>query len=126
VPTPQQAAEAFSGHRFAEAYDALAPDVTWVLVGEGTVLGRDAVVEACHELTAELEGTSVETLRSLSVVGEDAVAVDSVVSYTALDGSRSVVSSCDVYELDDGSVVRITSYNVELTDALAAGAVAGS
>ena len=126
MPTPQQTAEAFSGHRFADAYDALAPDVTWVLVGEGTVLGREAVVEACDELTAELEGTAVETLRSLSVVGEDAVAVDSVVAYTAADGSRSVVSSCDVYELDAGSVVRITSYNVELTDALAAGAVAGS
>ncbi|SEP93937.1 hypothetical protein [Microlunatus flavus] len=29
MSTPQQVAEAFSGHRFAEAYDALAPDVTW-------------------------------------------------------------------------------------------------
>ncbi|SEP93967.1 nuclear transport factor 2-like protein [Microlunatus flavus] len=68
----------------------------------------------------------METLRSLSVVGDEAVAVDSVVAYTGPDGSRSVVSSCDVYELDAGSVVRITSYNVELDDAAVAGVVAGS
>ena len=113
-PTPRAVAEAFSGHRFAEAYDALAPDVTWVLVGEGTVLGRDAVVEACDGLASELEGTRVETLRSLTVVGDTAVAVDTVTAYTAGDGSRTVVSSCDVYELEDDVVVRITSYDVEL------------
>jgi hypothetical protein len=42
--------------------------------------------------------------------------VDSVTAYTAADGSRTVVSSCDVYELEDDVVVRITSYNVELDE----------
>jgi ketosteroid isomerase-like protein len=114
--TAREVAEAFSGHRFADAYDRLAPDVTWVLVGEGTVLGRDAVEQACDELSAELEGTRVETQRFVSVVDEQAAAVDSVTAYTAADGSRTVVSSCDVYELEDDVVVRITSYNVELDE----------
>jgi hypothetical protein len=114
--TAREVAEAFSGHRFADAYDRLAPDVTWVLVGEGTVLGRDAVEQACDELSAELEGTRVETLRSLPVADDAAVAVDTVTACTAADGTRTVVSSCDVYELEDDVVVRITSDDVELDD----------
>jgi hypothetical protein len=40
TPTPRQFAEAFSGHRFAEAYAALAPDVRGLTVGAGEISGR--------------------------------------------------------------------------------------
>lgn len=39
-------AEAFSGHRFQETYGRLAEGVRWVLVGQGVLEGRDAVVAA--------------------------------------------------------------------------------
>ena len=39
--TPRQVAEAFSGHRFAEAYPALADDVRWEIVGEETLVGGE-------------------------------------------------------------------------------------
>src|SRR4051795_3046564 len=34
MPTPRETAESFSGHRFADAYPALAPDVRWTSVGQ--------------------------------------------------------------------------------------------
>lgn len=112
--TPQQTAEAFSTHRFDEVLDQLAPDVTWVLVGESALIGRDAVSAACRQTADELEGTTTTFSRLRTVVGDDAVAVDAVARYVEPDGSASVVSSCDVYEFDAGQVVAITSYAVEL------------
>ena len=95
MSTPREIAEAFSGHRFREAYAALAPDVRWNSVGEGAVTGREAVVEACE-------------------AGTDVAAVDVIGRYTDAAGEVTRVSSCDVYEFRDGLVSSITSYAVEL------------
>lgn len=114
MPTPEAFAEAFSGHRFADAYDQLADDVDWVIPGQPGVTGRAAVVETCEQTLAALAQTRMETLRFLVVPGPTAVAVDSVTRYTDPDGSVSVVSSSDFYEFRDGLVVGITSYAVEL------------
>jgi ketosteroid isomerase-like protein len=46
--------------------------------------------------------------------GGRTAAVDVVARYVDADGSTSVVSSCDVYEFEDGQVTAITSYAVEL------------
>ncbi len=42
----EDVARAFSGHRFEETFDHLAPDVQWILVGQGRVEGAAAVVHA--------------------------------------------------------------------------------
>ena len=119
MPEPRAIAEAFSGHRFTEAYDHLADEVVWVLAGSATLVGKSAVVDACESTDRELSDTATEFLRFLVVAGEEAVAVDAVARYTGSDGSVSVVSSADVYEWRDGQIVAITSYTVELdADAL--------
>ena len=46
--TPRDIARAFCSHRFAEAYDSLAPDVRWVSRGGTTTEGRQAVIEICE------------------------------------------------------------------------------
>jgi ketosteroid isomerase-like protein len=51
------------------------------------------------------------------VADDNAAAVDVVGQYVDADGTTSVVSSCDVYELRDGMVTAITSYAVELDPA---------
>ena len=119
MSTPREVAEAFSGHRFAEAYDHLAEDVRWVLVGAGELVGRAAVQDACEQTLAELAGGSTEFLRFLTIDGSGAdgtgaVAVDAVGRYTVPGHPVSVVSSCDLYEFDGGQVRTITSYTVEL------------
>jgi len=115
MTTPRETAEAFSGHRFRDAYPALSPDVRWTAVGEGVVTGRQAVVDACEATLAELATTTTFT-RFVVVADADgrAAAVDVVARYVDADGTASVVSSCDVYEFGDGQVTAITSYAVEL------------
>jgi ketosteroid isomerase-like protein len=119
MSTTREVAEAFSGHRFAEAHPQLAEDVRWVLVGGGVLSGREAVREACESTLSELEGATTEFVRFLTVDGGEAVAVDAIGRYTAADGTVSLVSSCDLYEFREDVVVTITSYTVEL-DALPA------
>ena len=114
--TPREIAEAFSGHRFAQAYPHLADDVRWVLVGAEVLHGAAAVQEACEATTAGLAGATTEFLRFLTVDGGEAVAVDAIGRYTAADGTVSLVSSCDLYEFREDVVVTITSYTVELEE----------
>lgn len=110
-------AEAFSGHRFAEAYDHLAEDVVWVLVGGSVIEGKPAVITTCGGTLTELADTTTEFTRFVTVADDHAAAVDAVGRYTGPDGAVFVVSSCDLYEFRDDLVVRITSYTVELSDA---------
>ena len=111
---PRRVAEAFSGHRFADAYPALADDVRWDLVGEETLVGRQAVIDACEATLAELGQGSAEFLRFVVVAEGDNAAVDAVTRYTDGEGRVGSVSSCDVYEFRDDRLVAIRSYAVEL------------
>ena len=42
---PEHIAQAFSGHRFAEAYPHLADDVHWILVGGPMITGKQVVID---------------------------------------------------------------------------------
>ena len=114
MTSSQQIAEAFSGHRFSDAYDHLAADIQWVLIGGETIQGRDQVIQTCEQTAAELTETTTEFLRFLSIAGTGAVAVDAVARYVGADETTSVISSCDIYEFNKGVVAAITSYTAEL------------
>jgi len=106
-------AQAFSSHRFEEAFDHLGPDVTWHLVGQATLHGRDAVIAACRNTADETAETTVSWLRFVSAGTGEIVAVDAIARYASAEGT-STVSSCDIYEFDGDVVRAITSYAVEL------------
>lgn len=112
--TIEEVAEAFSSHRFAEAYPVLASHVRWNLVGGSPLDGRDAVIEACEASAGFLSQMTTEFRRFKVVVGSDAVAIDSLAEYVDADGKTSVVSSCDIYEFENGVLSAITSYTVEV------------
>jgi len=116
MTTPRETAEAFSGHRFRDAYAGLSPDVRWTAVGQGAVTGRQAVVDACEATLVEMATTTTTFTRFVVVADAEgtAAAVDVVARYVTADGATSVVSSCDVYEFGDGQITAITSYAVEL------------
>ena len=56
-------AEAFSGHRFADAYDHLSPAVRWVIRGEETTEGKDDVISVCEQTLSELTNVTTEFTR---------------------------------------------------------------
>lgn len=112
----QEIAEAFSSHRFEDAIPHLAPTVRWVLPGQGSINGRDAVVEACRASAAQMAALAAHGLvRLVSVASGSVAAVDAVGRYVDQDGGESFVSSADIYEFDSQDrVAVITSYAVEV------------
>jgi hypothetical protein len=92
VPAP------FSGHRFKETYDHLAPDVRWILVGGETIDGRDRVIDTCEQTLAELADTATDFLCFMTIADQEAVAVDAIGRYRSADGETSTVASCNIYE----------------------------
>ncbi len=117
--TPRDIARAFCSHRFAEAYDSLAPDVRWVSRGGTTTEGRQAVIEICEGTLRELADTTTEFLSFVVIDGGDTVAVDAVGRYVDATGAATAVSSCDIFEFRAGLVHQITSYTVEVDPAAA-------
>jgi hypothetical protein len=109
----QQIAEAFSRHRFDEAYPYLHEDVRWILVGDREVVGRDAVVATCTQSAAYLAGVAPAFRRVKVVASDRCVVVDCEVDY-AEGGGTSRVASCDLYDFTDGRLTMITSYTVQL------------
>ncbi|HYI65826.1 MAG TPA: nuclear transport factor 2 family protein [Candidatus Limnocylindrales bacterium] len=107
-------ARAISSHRFDAAYPYLEDDVTWSLVGQGRLEGREAFVGACETTAAELNGVSTEFRQFRVLVGHDWVVIDSLAAYTTPDGPATTVASCDIYEFRDGRLAELTSYNIEL------------
>jgi len=114
--TNEEIARAISGHRFDVAYPYVEDDVTWTLVGQGRLEGREAFIGACETTLAELKGVSTEFRQFRVLVGEDWVVIDSVADYAAIDAPISTVASCDIYRFRDGRVTELTSYNIELGD----------
>ena len=114
MPTIQQVAEAFSSHRFREAYDYLHPQVEWTVVGAARLEGREQVVYACEQSLTELERQTTQFLRFKTVADADAVAIDSVAKYVDAKWRTSFVRSCDVYEFTQGYLSAITSYTAEI------------
>jgi limonene-1,2-epoxide hydrolase len=114
MASPEELAVSFSSHRFSDTYDHLTPSVRWVSVGSSTMVGRDAVVEACEQATAEMAELRLDRRRFLAIAGDAGVAIDTVTAYVDPSGEESVVASCDIYEFQDGRISAITSYAVEV------------
>ena len=114
--TNEEIARAISGHRFDVAYRYVEDDVTWTLVGQGRLEGREAFIGACETTLAELNGVSTEFRQFRVLVGDDWVVIDSLADYAAVGAPTSTVASCDIYNFRDGRVTELTSYNIELDD----------
>ena len=114
--TNEEVARAISGHHFDVAYPHIENDVSWTLVGQGRLEGREAFIGACETTLAELNGVSTEFRQFRVLVGEDWVVIDSMADYAAIDAPISTVASCDIYRFRGGKVTELTSYNIELED----------
>jgi ketosteroid isomerase-like protein len=107
-------AEAFSRHDFPATYEHMAGDVRWELVGQETLVGRDQVVARCGQMAVYLAQARTSFRRFRLVESGDRVVIDAVAEYASPEDGRSIVASCDIYEFEDGRLLEITSYNVEI------------
>lgn len=110
-------AQAFSTHRFSEAYPHLADDVRWTLVGGSTIVGKEGVIATCEQTLKDLASVSTELRRIRVIDAGTCAVVESIGEYREPDNALSVVASCDIVDFTDGLITDISSYTVELTDA---------
>lgn len=111
----EKIARAFSSHRFELALPELADDIVWTRVGDAPLIGRKAVKKAIERTAADLAHVTTEFQRFRTVVGEEAVVVDSLARYTDAKGDVSIVASCDIFDFDgEERITEIVSYMVEL------------
>jgi len=108
--TPSEIAVAFSSHRFDEAEPYLADDVFWDLVAGAPRLDKAEVLALTAESAEALRSITTTFIDQRVIESDDTVVVDSVVEYVDEDGEKSVVSSCDLYEFENGLIVHIRSY----------------
>jgi ketosteroid isomerase-like protein len=109
----EQLARSFSSHDFEPVFEHLADDVVWTNHGGERFEGRAAVIAACRASADFLADVDTEFERMRTVVTDAVIVVDAQAAYTDEDG-RSVVASCDLYDIRDGVITAIASYNVEL------------
>lgn len=111
---PEQIAETFCRHRFAETYPYMAGDIQWNIVGGEELMGREAVIDRCEESAKYLETVSTTFLNLKIHRAEMIVVVEGTAQYQDRENEISSIASCDVFQFLDGRLVAITSYAIEL------------
>jgi ketosteroid isomerase-like protein len=106
----QQIAAAFSTGRFNDCYPYLANDVSWHVVGEHLLQGKDAVVQFCEKTAAYFASVSTDFKTANIIVDGDTIAIDGNANFITSENKTITVASCDVYRFEDGQLKAITSY----------------
>ena len=109
--TQTELAKAFSIGEFEKTYKYLSDDATWMIVGEKTITGKQAILDHCGQVAAYFESvfTNFHTLNIVS--NQHRVVVEGTAEFLKDDKRVSFIAACDVYEFNnDGQIQRIASY----------------
>lgn len=112
--TQKQIAEAFSNGNFEVTYPYLADDIQWIVVGENSFRGKQAVMENCSQ-TAEYFKSVTTIFKTINLITDhNRVAINGTAEFIRDNKRLSFVSACDVYEFnDDNELQAITSYCIQ-------------
>jgi predicted SnoaL-like aldol condensation-catalyzing enzyme len=106
----RQICEEFSKGNFEFAYNYLAQDIQWNIVGHELLTGKDQVVEFCNKTSEYFKEVTTEFRTSNIIVDSNLVAISGTAVFIKNENKRTEVSSCDVYRFEDGMLIEITSY----------------
>ena len=96
-----KACERFSEGDSSVALGFLDNEILWTVVGEKTIQGIDALKDFCAKAT---ENGCPDFQNTQTIVGNEHVAVQGA------ERKEEGIAYCDVYRVEDGSIVEITSY----------------
>lgn len=110
----QDIAESFSAGQFNKVYQNMADNITWIIVGENSFIGKEAVVANCEQVASYFKAVTTNFKTENSIVDNKRVAINGTAEFTR-NGSRvSYVWACDVYEFNDKKEIeKITSYCIQ-------------
>ncbi|SFS61219.1 hypothetical protein [Marininema halotolerans] len=110
----KQIAESFSNGNFEPTFPFLAKTIEWTIVGDKTLIGREAVIERCKQ-TSNFFKTITTNFTTLNVISENnCVAVNGTAEFIRNGEQLSFVSACDVYIFNNkNELQRIDSYCIK-------------
>lgn len=108
-PLHKQIALAFSGGNFEFCYPYLADDITFNIVGNEAVSGKDAVIDFCNKTAQYFTRVTTKFELDNVIVDKNCVAINGTAEFY-VDDRVNCVSSCDVYKFAHGKLKEITSY----------------
>lgn len=89
--------------------DLMTADAVWEMVGGRALVGKDEIRSSLIEMgEMEMLGSTKDHM----IIEDATAAVDGAVKYKGKDGQVHEMYYCDVYELKDGKVSKMTSYTV--------------
>ena len=105
--TVERYLEGFRRDDHAEILACLTDDVEWIVPGAFHARGKDAFG---REIVGEgfVPPPSIEVTRVLEV--SDVVFAEGFVRTSRIDGTELELAMCDVFEMRDGKIRRLTSY----------------
>lgn len=114
VLTQRQIAESFSNGNFDPAIPFLAKTIKWNIVGDKTLVGREAVIEECKQTSNYFKSITTK-FTTLNVISEqNCVAVNGTAEFIRNGEQLSFVSACDVYIFNDkNELQKIDSYCIK-------------
>ncbi len=111
----KQIAEAFSKHDFNCTFPFIADAIQWIMVGGEHIMGKEKVIQSCEQSANYLKTVQTNFSKFLVLDTGDYVTIDSISEYIDADKNISKVASCDIYLFQNGQLIEITSYCIELT-----------
>jgi len=105
--TVERYMEGFRRNEHPAILDCLTDDVEWLVPGAFHVHGRDAFA---REIEGEgfVRPPTIEVTRMLET--DDVVFAEGFVRTELADGTRLSLAMCDVFEMRDGRIRKLTSY----------------
>ncbi|WP_462251584.1 nuclear transport factor 2 family protein [Ferruginibacter sp.] len=109
-PTNTALSQQFSGGNFKFAYDYLAEDIVWNIIGDKILKGKKNVIAFCDSTAAYFATVTTKFTTGNLIADSNCVAIDGTAEFINKENKITHVSSCDVYRFENGTLKEITSY----------------
>jgi len=107
----QKINQAFRDNDMEAFVSYCADDITWTMVGNETVTGKQGILDFMKGMPGNCEPVLTE---KLIIAGEDSAACTGTMEMPNPDGSTYHGAFCDVYQFENGKVKTIDTYIIEL------------
>ncbi len=114
--TNEQIAETFCSWRFAETYPSMAGDIRWNIIGQGELVGKEAVIDHCRQSAKFLETVTTTLLKLKIHRAGTCVVVEGKAQFQDQEKHTLGVASCDIFRFSEERLVEITSYVIDLKE----------
>ena len=108
----QSVNDAFSENNIERFLDHCSEDITWTMVGKPPLKGKQDIREFMNSMG---DCPTPPEMNTISMIAEGAlVAADGTMTMTNSDGSIYNGAYCDIYHFQNGQIVALKSYIVDL------------